>query len=694
METDSLLIALERLSKLHAAPVSLTRLRQYQQQLSPEQAPVLELSKRCGLQALSVDKPAKQLNDADCPLLLQVNDEHIILLAVNNDGYRIWQSQRSDAEIIEKADFLTKNPNQVWQIKRPFNWQQAAQFEQQQQAKHWFLHSLRPATGLYFEVLLAAFFINVFALTTPLFVMNVYDRVIPNQALESLWVLASGALLIFIFDFILRSLRAWFIDHAAQGVDLRLSERVFKNLLARPVSEQPQSVGSFANQLQEFNSFREFFTTSSLITLLDLPFSLLFLLVIYHLGGELVYIPLAAMGILVLLALLLQFPLAYAVKHSLQRGGERQAWLLERLQNLSSLQVLSAENRSQQQWQTLSERSLKANLSLRLWSNLMLNISVLLQQLSYVFLVVAGVYQIQAGILSLGSLIACTLLSGRALMPLAQLANLFSRYHQAKSAVKSLDDLMIGKTTDTNLERPLLQGDIQFQHVEFSYPHSKPSLYKLNFHIKAGEKVAIIGRVGAGKSTVAQLLHGLYSAEQGHILLDGMDIRHWDSREVRAQIGYLPQRVDLFAGTLKDNLRFAKAAASDQELMQAAELAGLDSFIQSHPLGMTLPIGEQGRGLSGGQIQAIGLARCLLQQNPVLILDEPSNGLDSMAERQLQQNLQRYCVDKTLILITQRSQLLNLVDRIIVLEQGQVLADGQRDQVLQALQKGTLAEKT
>jgi len=622
-------------------------------------------------------------------VLLQQGDNYLLLLAVKN-GYQVWQSQRAQPELWTNEQWREYQAAQSWTIQRPFNWQQAQYEAEQQQRKHWFLYSLKPAAGLYFEVLIAAFFINVFALTTPLFVMNVYDRVIPNQAIESLWVLASGAILIFVFDFILRSLRAWFIDHAAQGVDLRLSQRVFSNLLQRPVSEQPQSVGSFANQLQEFNSFREFFTTSSLITLLDLPFSILFLLVIYSLGGVLVYIPLAAMGILLVLAFVLQFPLAHAVKNSLQKGGQRQAWLIERLHNLSQLQILSAESRSLQQWQNLSERSLKANLSLRLWSNLILNISVLLQQLSYVLLVVAGVYQIQAGNLGLGSLIACTLLSGRALMPLAQLANLFSRYHQAKSAVKSLDQLMIGKCNHSPLEQPLLQGNIQFQQVEFSYPHSPKSLHKLNFNLKAGEKVAIIGKVGAGKTTVAQLLHALYSAQGGHILLDGIDIKDWDSREVRRQIAYLPQRIDLFAGTLKDNIRFAHPQASDQALQTAIELAGLQGLIQQHPQGINLPIGEQGRGLSGGQIQAIGLARCLLQNKTVLILDEPSNGLDSIAEQQLQKNLQNHCQDKTLILITQRSQLLSLVDRIIVLEQGQVVADGKRDQVLSALQQGNI----
>ncbi|MEM7016814.1 MAG: type I secretion system permease/ATPase [Pseudomonadota bacterium] len=559
--------------------------------------------------------------------------------------------------------------------------------------KHWYWQTLWQSWPLYSEVLLASFCINLFALATPLFVMNVYDRVAPNQALETLWVLAIGVAIVFSFDFLMRGLRGYFIDVAGKRADIVLARSIFAQVLNTRTAAQPKSAGGFAGHLQEFDTFRDFFTSATLATLLDLPFATLFLIVIWILGGPLVWVPLLIIPLVLLVSLLVQKPLRRVVQHAFRINAQRQATLVESLSALETIKSLGAESGFQKRWEQAVEEAASSSLKSRFLSALSVNFATFAQQMAYVGVVVYGVYLIGDGVLTVGGLIACSILTGRALAPMAQVAGLLTRYHQSVAALRALNQIMdapVEQAADKRfLQRPALTGDIALQEVAFSYPEqASPTLQNVSLQIQAGEKVAIIGRVGSGKSTIARLLLGLYEADGGHVMLDGTDIRQLDPADLRRHIGYVPQDVALFYGTIRDNITPGMTSADDEQVLQAARIAGVDDMVKYHPQGYDMLIGERGAGLSGGQRQLVALARALLQTPPILLLDEPSSGMDNNSEQQLKIRLTPFIEDKTLVLITHRASMLTLVDRLIVLDAGKVVADGPKEQVLQQLAEG------
>lgn len=561
--------------------------------------------------------------------------------------------------------------------------------------KHWYWNTLLRAWPLYSEILPASLLINLFALAIPLFVMNVYDRIVPNRALESLWALAAGAVIVFCFEFLMRSLRAYFADLAGKRTDIDLAKKIFNHVLHLRSASQPESCGAFAGHLHEFDSFREFFTSGILITLTDTPFILLFIALIAWLGGPLMWVPLTAIPVVLLLGILVQFPLRRAVQQTMRAGAQKQALLIETLTALDTIKTNNAQNKFQQRWQELTAEIANSGLSSRIYANLAVNSSLIAQQLAYVTVVVWGVYLISDGNLSMGGLIACTILTGRSLSPLSQLASLLTRYQQAKSALRGLNHIMAAPAETSEkreaLERPPLQGNIQLRNIEFSYPgQTLPALGNISFTINAGERIAIVGRSGSGKSTLAKLLVLLYQAQSGDILFDRINSRRLEPAALRGQIGYLPQQVELFYGTVRDNVSLPCTESSDRQLLQAATLTGLEFILNRHPLGFDMPVGENGAGLSGGQKQLIGLTRTLVKDVPILILDEPTNALDYQSEEYFKSRFQQSLQNKTLILITHKPSLLDLVDRLIVMDNGQVVADGEKQQILQALNAGKI----
>ena len=560
--------------------------------------------------------------------------------------------------------------------------------------RHWFWGTLISSWRIYRDVLLASLLINMFALASPLFVMNVYDRVVPNKAIESLWVLAIGISIVYIFDFVMRTLRGYFVDIAGKKSDILLSAHIFEHVMGLKMSSLPPSVGGFANSLRDFESIRDFITSATILALIDLPFLVLFVLVISMLAGDLVYIPVISIVLIALYSVAIQKVLQESVEKSVRASTQKNATLIESLSAVETIKTLGAEGILQNRWEKATGYIADWGIRSRMLTASSGNVSQLIQLMTTVSIVVFGVYLIAEGELSQGGLIAAVMLSGRMLAPASQIAGLASRYFYAKSALTSLSQIMEQPTERSDhkgLHRDKIQGGIRFDQVSFSYPGEEyKSLNEVTIEIKPGERVGIIGRVGSGKSTLEKLILGLYDADEGAIQIDGVDVRQIDPADLRRNVGYVAQDVMLFYGSLRDNIAFGMPHVSDEEILRAAQLSGVSEFAAQHPSGFDMEVGERGSRLSGGQRQSVGLARAFLSKPPIVLLDEPSNSLDNSSEAQLIKQLSEFSVGKTLILVTHRSSLLKLVDRLLVMDKGQVVADGPKDQVREALRQGKL----
>lgn len=561
--------------------------------------------------------------------------------------------------------------------------------------RHWFWGVVAQSWPVFGEVLIASLLISVFALVMPLFTMNVYDRVVPNHAMETLWALTIGVILVVGFDVLIRTLRGYYIDIAGKKIDVILSTNIFEKVLGIQMAARPASVGGFANNLQEFEAVREFFTSATITALIDVPFVVFFILTIFWVGGALGWAPVIALPLVVGAGLVLQGPLARAIQANQRCAGQRQAMLIETLVGLETIKTMGAEGPTQGKWEQVLGQISRLGLKTRFLLACIVNFAAFAQQAAYLAVVVLGVYLIVDDKLTTGGLIACTTLTGRALAPMSQVAALLTRYHQSRAALASIDRLMnlpverpLGKPF---VHRPRVRGDIVFRSVRFAYPgRSGAALDDVSFSIAAGERVGLIGRIGSGKTTIEKLILGLYPPDSGSVLIDGTDLRQFDPAALRRDIGYVPQDIVLFNGTVRDNIVLGAPFADDAAVLRAAQIAGVTEFVNGSPNGFDLPVGERGERLSGGQRQAIAIARAELLAPPVLLLDEPSSAMDNRSEELLKARLAARLGGRTLLLVTHRASLLSLVDRLIVMDHGRVVADGPRDVVLAALAGRTL----
>jgi len=679
-------------ARFYNKPLTVTALQQRVETLTPHQFNAMAHS--VGFSSAFIKRKIDKFQAFELPaILILENQQAVLLLKYHNNTCHILTADNPDAPLEVPVETLQYSGYAF--IVRPRRWFDMRSEDFSVKTKHWYWKTIWQAWHLYGEVALASLIINMLGLAIPLFVMNVYDRVVPNQALETLWVLALGIGIVLIFETILRGLRGYFIDLAGKNADRQLSSQVLSHLLHTPLANQPPSMGSFASHLHEFESFRDFFTSAVLTTLIDLPFSALFILMIFMLGGQLAIVPLFAMLPVLLLSLLLQFPLRKNISETLRSNTQKQAMLIETLNGLETIKTLGSEHSILRRWIGLINHAAKYSLRSKTWSAMNVHIALFIQQFSYVSMVVFGVYLIANGELTVGGLIACTILNGRALAPLTQIAGLLMRYQQSRTAFEALHKVMnqpLEKNIETpTIESPILSGNIAFKQLHFTYPKApQPSLKDVTFQIKSGEKIGIIGKSGSGKSTLAKLLLNLYQPNEGNVLIEGLDIRQFDPVMIRSQMGYVSQETVLFYGTIRENITFGSPLATDQQLLQAIRISGIEEWLQQHPAGLEMLIEENGRNLSGGQRQSIALARSLVNNPNILLFDEPTNGLDNQAEEQFKQRLQPHLTGKTLLLITHRASLLSLVQRLIVLDNGKIIADGARDAVLQALSTGQI----
>lgn len=557
----------------------------------------------------------------------------------------------------------------------------------------WLFQQIFALRKVYRDSLLASLLINLFALASPLFVMNVYDRVVPNQAFETLWVLASGIIIILLFDLTAKFLRHSFIDHSAAQLDSVLSTQLFERIIATRMDCVSGSIGGMASQLKDFDSIKQFFTASTMVALIDLPFAALFLFIIFYIGGVVALAPFIAMLILVFYGLLMHFPLKHLSVDLQTAAAEKSAIAVESLSTLETIKAFNAESRQLSLWEKSLSSMIELSLKSRRYADSIGLVSTFVIQMTVVAVLILGVYQINAQHMSLGALIACVLLSSRALSPMVQLASLISQYHQAKAALHSLDQLS-SQAIDVEPGRHYLNtesysGKIELRNLSYAI-EQRSILNQLSATIQQGEKIALIGKIGAGKSTLLKLLMGFVRPSEGQVLLDGIDLQHLDISKLRSHIAYVPQEISLFRGSLRENILLKNPTASVEELSKAIQVAGLHDFVQSHPMGVDMLIGEQGKGLSGGQKQSVAIARAIINQPSIFLFDELSAAMDNQTEQEVIQNIKILTKDKTLLLSTHRSSLLSLVDRIIVMDAGKIVADGPKEKVMDALKRGLI----
>ncbi|MEX2489358.1 MAG: type I secretion system permease/ATPase [Pseudomonadales bacterium] len=650
-------------------------------------------AERAGFSAKHLERPLEDISNLVLPVTLILEDNQAcILTARENDQATVIFPQ--DMEVTQQINIGRLSQlysGQCLFFKPAYDYEPQSNVSQD---SHWFWSTIKRSRGVYSEVLVASLLINLFALVTPLFIMNVYDRVVPNHATETLWVLASGVAIVFLFDLIMKSLRGYFIDVAGKRADILLSAKTFSQVMDIKMKEKPARVGSFANNLQEFDNFRDFFTSTTLITIIDLPFVLLFIALIYGIGGVLALVPLVAIPIVIIASLLFQRPQQDVINKTFTESAKKHALLVESLVGLDAIKGARAEGVIQRKWEEYNARIAALGLKSRLLSLGTVNFAQLIQQLGTVAVVIVGVYEIMEGRLSIGGLIACTILTGRSLAPMAQIASIFSRYHHSMAAYGAIDQIMnldVERPAGHKfLNRPVLNGSVDFRDVTFAYPGQQvPALKQVSFSITLGEKVGIIGKTGSGKSTIEKLIMNFYQPADGSILVSGTDINQIDPTDLRRNISYVQQDAILFDGTIRENIVIGAPLADDATVLRTAELAGLADFINQHPQGFDLPVGERGSNLSGGQRQAVAIARALVVDSPTLMMDEPTNAMDNTTELHFKRRLEPYIDDKTLILVTHKSSMLSLVDRLIVLNEGQVVADGPRDKVLKTLANGS-----
>ena len=639
------------------------------------------------------EKRFEKISPHLCPVILLTGDRKgVVLRSVDGNNYRIFDPashEEKDASLSEIQDiyygrYIALKPNNAALKSAP------QPKVDKTLSKSWFLDLFKENMPIYRMVLLAAILINVFALTIPLFIMNMYDRVIPNAALDTGWAFAIGATLILSFDFAIRIIRGRLIDIAGRRMDVLTGAKIFDQLLNIRLAERPASSGVFANMLREFDTVREFFTSATIAALVDLPFALLFVLVIAFIGGPLALVVLTIMVVIVAASYALQVALKKDILKAMRAGEERHGVLVETINGLETVKAIGADQRLRSLYTEHLGEMARYGQEARYYSNLGISLTYFMQQMMTVLIVVFGMYLIKDNALSVGALIAAVLLAGRAVAPMAQIASLMTRFYQTRNALNTITALMHKDVERPQnkafIHRPELQGEVAFKNVSFAYPRSERKILdNVSFNIRHGEKVAIIGRIGSGKSTLARLLMGLYQPAEGQIFVNDTDQAQIDPADLRRNFAYIAQDVTLFRGTVRDNITAARIEASDEEILRAAQISGVHEFVKAHPLGLDAEVGEGGSALSGGQRQAVALARAMLTKPSLYICDEPTNAMDVQAENAFVQHIKGEVNNKTLILITHRLSLLEIVDRIIVVEQGKIIMDGLKKDVIKSL---------
>jgi ATP-binding cassette subfamily C protein LapB len=661
---------------------------------------------RAGMAARLQRMPLARIDPAALPAILVLKDNHAcVLLGWDEQGAaRLLMPETGQGSVsLEPAQLQERYTGVVLFVRPHFRFDDRTPQVHRSHAGHWFWSAIAAQRFVYRDVLWAALLVNLFALAFPLFSMNVYDRVIPNNAVETLWALAIGVVLVLCVDLFMRTLRGRFVDEASARIDVQISASLMEKVLGLRLEHRPESVGSFAANLRGFEQVRDFIASTTITALIDLPFALLFLGVLAWISPWLALPVIVAGAAILAVGIALQRRLHALSETTYKASAQRNATLVESLTGIETIKSQGAEGAIQAKWERVNAFLAAAQVRMRALSSGAMHGTAWVTQLVSVAVVLIGVYLIGQRELTMGALIAATMLASRALAPAGQVVGLLMQYQGARTALESLNQVMAKSVERPSaqeggasfIQRRELKGEIEFRNVRFGYPgHDAFALDGVSFKINAGDRVALIGRVGSGKSTIQRLVLGLYQSTEGAVLIDGIDLRQLDPADVRRNVGCVSQDVMLFYGSLRDNITFGLSHADDSAVVAAAEIAGMTDFVNRHPRGFEMPVGERGESLSGGQRQAVGLARAVLHNAPMLLLDEPTSAMDFSTEAYVTARLNVFTHHKTVLLATHRTSLLQLVNRAIVIDGGRVVADGPRDTIMQALQSGRIARAT
>ncbi len=638
------------------------------------------------------------IDEATLPVILLLHgDQACVLLGREADAWRVLLPESGQGAVTMSTQQLQARYSGLVLFARPhFKFDARTPATRATRSGHWFWGPVLAQRFVYRDVLWAALLINLFALAFPIFSMNVYDRVVPNHATETMWVLAIGVTLVLGGDLFIRLLRSHFVDEASARIDVQISASLMERVLGMRLENRPQSVGSFAANLRGFEQVRDFIASSTVTALIDLPFALLFVIVMAWISPWLILPVLTVFALIVVSGYVLQHRLHELSQSTYQASAQRNATLVESLTGIETIKSQGAESLIQARWERANQFLSALNVRMRGLSSSAMYTTATLQQLVSVSIILIGVYLITDKQLTMGGLIASSMLAGRALAPAGQIVGLLMQYQGARTAMASLDQIMaqpVERPAGTHfIQRKELKGEIEFRHVSFAYPGRQDSaLDNISFKVNAGEKVALIGKVGSGKTTLQKLILGLYQPSEGAVLLDGIDMRQLDPADVRRNLAHVSQDVTLFYGSLRENITFGMPHAQDDAIVAASDTAGLSDFVQRHPQGFDMQVGERGELLSGGQRQSVGIARAVLHNAPILLLDEPTSAMDFSTEALVTQRMQAFSEGKTVVLVTHRTSMLAFVDRVIVVDQGKIVADGPRERIMQALSAGRIS---
>ena len=628
----------------------------------------------------------EKLVKSDYPMLwVSSSGEELRLLRGKQNGEYISESSDWTVHTLSEEDLAQGQVIQLMVHQDQSIQDELASFS----AKDWFVYAARKRRGVFFEAIFATFVLSIFGLMSALYTMQVYDRVVPTKGFSTLWVLTIGVMMAIFFELVMKLVRSHLIDKASRAIDLELSGVFFSKALAIRSDCRPQTVGTFASQIRHFESVRNFMTSSTLFILADAPFALLFILVIYFIAGPVAFVPLMMIPVGLIIGLSMRGPIERYTAENMEESNKKNGLLIEAIDGVESVKAASAEWKLEDRWRELTKTITATDLKSKLLTTFSTSSTQSIQQLSYVGIIAAGAYSIVNGDLTMGGLIACSIISGRALTPLAQMPNMIVQWKHAKIALDVLDGIM-AMPSEREHQRLVVpdscKGEVKLKQVGFAYEENAPQLAIEKLSFKPGDRVAILGAVGSGKSTLIKILSGLYQPQQGGVFLDDMDMSLVANEFVREHIGYLPQEVRLFNGTLRDNLVLGLPALSDSQILKAAALTGLDQAIQNHPNGLEINISEGGKGLSGGQRQLVGLTRLLLARPKVLLLDEPTASMDNRLEEFVMQHLfDQLPDDSVIVLATHKAGVLKHVNRIVVMDSGKVTLDGPKQEVLDYL---------
>jgi len=695
--TPPLVECLAIVTRLHGRPVTVTALEsglpRTQEGLTPYAC--IRAARREGIDARIAHKPdIAKISPLNMPCILLMSDGGACVLAsVEGESARIIMPENPEAPFDTPIETLRQNYSGHAVFARP-----KGRLDSRTEGlkifdtKKWFWGTIFHFLPIYRHVILASIFINLLAIASPIFTMNVYDRVVPNNAVETLWVLAVGVGLAFFFDFALRNLRGYFVDIAGRNSDILVASKLMSHLLSIRMDHKPDSTGALVNNMREFDALREFFSSTTLLALVDLPFLILFIIIIAYIGGPVAVVPAVIAPIVILVGIVMQGPLKRAIEGGYKESTQKNALLVEAISGMETIKTSRAEGSMLGRWEKIVGQGARSAIRSKALATFSMSFTQFASQIVYCGVIIWGVYLIAEGEMTTGGLIACSILVGRAMSPLGAVAAMLTRLQQSRMALKNLDLLMQIPSERPEeaqrMEHQDLRGTITFEGVSFKYPGGLTNAVSyLDFHIAQGEHVAVIGKMGSGKTTLGKLITGLYTPQRGAVKIGGMDIRQLDPAELRAKIGYMAQDNFLFYGTVRENITLGAPHVSDQALLRAATIAGVTDFVKNNPAGFNLQVGERGLALSGGQRQAITIARTLLLDPDIVILDEPSSSMDVGVEAILKLRLSSALKGKTLILITHRPSLLSLANRVIALDDGKIVADGPRNAVLAELQK-------